>query len=127
MTMKEKRAAIRNFLRTPVWTDEKLCALLAHAESGRLIYTSCCCLIGVATADHALGSLDEHPGNVGHYQRARLLPYAVRAEAAYHYLALYNDASRRRILRPIIRAELKRRELVRIKSEYQGELVNATI
>lgn len=129
MTRTQKRKqAIRAFLRTPVWTDEKLCALLAHAES-KLAFKSCCCLIGTATADHALrGANDEYTRS--HYMEAIDLPKALEAEIAYKYLTDYwNDGARRRILRPIIRAELKRREHLRIPVELESkqELVYATI
>ncbi len=58
---------IRAFLRTPVWTEEKLCALLAHAES-RLALWSCCCLIGCANADHALRGSVLEDGWGEHYE-----------------------------------------------------------
>lgn len=124
--LRAKKQAIRAFLRTEVWTEEKLCALLAHAED-KLSYWSCCCLIGCANADHALQPNRDCAGYIGahaaHLQEARRLPLASVAEIAFCALSDLrdddgmlrvdeSDAQRRRIVRPIIRAELKRRALV---------------
>ncbi len=112
----QRKQHIRNFLRTPVWTDEKLCALLAHAES-ILSFNSCCCLIGVATADHALkGKTDSWWAP--HYHLAQDLPLAPDAHHAFCSLPEFPslpdaDVIRNRILRPIIKAELRRREISR--------------
>lgn len=121
--LRADKQAIRAFLRTGVWTEEKLCALLAHAED-KLSYWSCCCLIGCATADHALQSNWNCAGYIGayaaHLPEARCLPLANVAEMAFCTLSDLrdddgmlledeSDAQRRRIIRPIIRAELKRR------------------
>lgn len=133
MTKKqEHKQAIRAFLGTSIWTDEKLCALLAHAES-KLRFVSCCCLIGVATADHALRGETTYWLNK-HYCVAKQLPLASEAENAYLWLNgsigsdEQDDANRRRVLRPIIRAELKRREHLRtLELESKQELVYAAI
>ncbi len=109
------KQAIRRFLRTPVWTDEKLCQLLAHAES-KLAFKSCCCLIGVANNDHTLrGENSDYIDPYSHYHDARDLPYATAAETAYKWIGLHNytDETRRRILRPIIRAEIRRRDQIK--------------
>ncbi len=121
MTLREQKQAIRAFLRTPVWTEEKLWALLAHAQD-KLSMWSCCCLIGVATADHALKCQNHKVGeHWWHYHQAYELPLAKEAELAFLQLGgnrglcgpqgdpYYADALRRRQIRPIIRAELRRR------------------
>src|SRR4051812_49852972 len=46
------KKAIRAFF--PNYTTERLAGYLAHAQDGKLFYTSCCCFIGGATAGHAL-------------------------------------------------------------------------
>lgn len=114
------------------YTDERLAMLQAHTEDGRLAYTSCCCFIGVATADHALrgkagfvqemaltGSLPEPMAAAlvaTHYRQASHLPGAARAEEAYWWLGV-DDHERRHNLLPIIRAEMNRRELARVMQE----------
>ncbi len=116
MTLREQKQAIRAFLQTPVWTEEKLCALLVHAQD-KLSLWSCCCLIGVATADHALqGRLGLRAPYGGHFLVSRHLPLALKAEEAFDQLAhpwdtfgADGDELRRRRIRPIIRAELRRR------------------
>lgn len=121
--LQEHKGAIRAFLRTEVWTEEKLCALLAHAED-KLTYWSCCCLIGVATANHALRERAKEGGWMetnSHYFIAKELPFAREAETAFSelgrpqefppngYSPEKSDVLRRLRIRPIIRAELRRR------------------
>lgn len=108
---KQNKAAIRTFLRQG-YTDERLVMLLAHAQSGRLVYQSCCCLIGVSTADHPLrgkmtiDEIDDTP----HYNSKDLdSPAALLAERSYAALAPINS-ERRRILIPIVSAEIRRRD-----------------
>lgn len=123
---------ISEFLRT-AYTDDKLAALLAHAEDGKLAYTSCCCFIGVATADHALqGQLktgtytlpEDH-----HYKRAERLEGATGAEFAYMLLSRKGDfdaadAERRTKLIPLIHAEIARREAERNSEASKPELAH---
>ncbi len=92
---------------------------------------SCCCLIGVATANHALmprilygnQTADEIDAWGGHYGVSREYPLAESAERAFLELGGNHkmfaspsgdqpeaDELRRRRIRPIIRAELRRRE-----------------
>ncbi len=52
------KKAIRAFF--PNYTTERLTAYLAHAQDGKVFYSSCCCFIGGATADHALRSQIRH-------------------------------------------------------------------
>lgn len=53
----------------PNYTTERLTAYLAHAQDGRVFYSSCCCFIGGATADHALQGRCEM-NDYSHYQAA---------------------------------------------------------
>jgi hypothetical protein len=114
----ELKKAIRAFF--PNYTTERLAAYLAHAQDGKVFYTSCCCFVGGATADHALqGRCDTN--DYTHYRAAKLLPGADRAEAAFFDLgrpqykypiapdSLKDDFQRRRVLIPMMKAELRRR------------------
>src|SRR6185312_16957066 len=95
------------------YSDERLAALIAHCEDGKLIYGSCCCLIGSANADHALSAEWITAGKT-HYDDARLLPYAIAAEREFYNLGFgtdhddYHSARRERLL-PILYAERDRR------------------
>lgn len=127
MTAKEVRQHIRAFMQAH-YTDERLTWLLAHARAGKLAYNSCCCFIGVATADHALQgvnllssmlSLESPKVDTTHLHLAKRLPGAQQAENAYSQLGSYDsrlgglvcygDDQRRRILIPMILAEMRRR------------------
>ena len=112
------KRTIRQFLRTS-YSDERLSWLLAHAESGKLAYQSCCCLIGVATADHPLcGKADLSQSTPRHYELARMLPGAKEAEMAYWELGYVggsrlhksSDELRRRRLIPMVRAVIRARD-----------------
>ncbi len=113
---RERKNHIRSFMRAH-YTDERLAWLLSHARAGILDYLSCCCFIGIPTADHALRG----KGVSGlHYDRALSLPGAAEAEESflkiYHSARLYfpqgreRDDARIRILIPMVKAEMRRRE-----------------
>lgn len=76
------------------------------------------------TADHALSSVVV--GGSAHYSQARSLPGARAAEAAFLRLAIKSDIGRRRVLIPMIRAEMKRRAKIRVQTEWKEELVAMT-
>ena len=111
---------IRKFLAAN-YSDEKLAALLAHAESGRLGWNSCCCVVGIATATHplqtatAFGEMRASSTGDWHLEEARRLPYAVEAENEFLHIA-WSDAGRRERLLPLIHEEMERRE----RSEIAG-------
>lgn len=107
----ELKQPIRAFMREH-YTDERLAQLLAHAQEGKLAYYSCCCFIGVATANHALRLKDVRVHHNEHYERAQLLSGSRDAEYAFLLIG-HTDAQRRRLLIPMIRAEMKRRDTLR--------------
>jgi hypothetical protein len=119
--LRRGKQAIRQFLRT-AYTDERLIWLLAHTRSGKLTYQSCCCLIGVATADHPLqGKTDVNEASTGHYHLARKFVGSREAEQAYWQFGyikgsrsiLSSDELRRRRLVPLILGEMRRRHRTR--------------
>jgi hypothetical protein len=107
---KQSKQAIRNFMQLH-YTDERLAQLLAHAQEGKLSFMSCCCFIAIPTANHALRQRGE---TGGHLLIARTLPGAIEAELAF--MSLGQDTRRRRILIPMVRAEMRRRERVTLES-----------
>jgi hypothetical protein len=117
LQLRRNKQAIRQFLRT-AYTDERLIWLLAHARSERLAYRSCCCLIGVATANHSLkGKADVNDASAAHYHLARKFVGAREAEQAYWEFGYIggsrscrsSDELRRRRLIPLILSEMRRR------------------
>lgn len=127
------KQAIRAFMQAN-YSDERLAMLLAHAQEGKLAFDSCCCFIGIPSAPHALASNGERaqPEPTHHRVYGNLLRGAREAEKAFNYLGVgkswsYSlmDAKRRRILIPMIRAEMRRRErLVKEQIEFGVELQN---
>ena len=119
---------IRKFLATS-YSDEKLAALLAHAESGRLSYSSCCCLIGIPTANHALHGAEQmvyNPSSHVHLSR-KTLPFAREAEEEFYRLAddRKDDRQRRKRLLPLIREEMERREIGDHRRAETGRVIGA--
>lgn len=116
-------AIISDFLRT-AYTDEKLAALLAHAEDGRLTHSSCCCVLGIPTADHALRGKSQWVEP--HYFEA-VNNWGTAAGCAFAGLAA-SDELRRAKLIPLIHAEMARREQERSAEAHQvmgcGEPLN---
>jgi hypothetical protein len=108
----ERKQALRAFMQMH-YTDEKLAALLAHARDGKLMYWSCCCFIGLHNAPHAYAS-SMLSGESQHFSIAYSLKGGEEANTAYAQLSKNDsDTERRRILIPIIRAEMWRREYAR--------------
>lgn len=116
MTHREAKGHIRAFMQVH-YTDERLAQLLAHAQQGRLEFHSCCCFIGITTADHALATGYKF-GQMGHYLTAKAMQGAVAAEEAFLRLDMSArktgmifsaSANRSRILIPMVRAEMRRR------------------
>jgi hypothetical protein len=103
------------------YTDEKLAALLAHAEDGKLVHASCCCVLGIPTADHALRGKTqwEQP----HYFEA-VDRFGTAVGCAYNALAK-SDAERRAKLIPLIKSEMSRREALRNLTQELSDLGEA--
>lgn len=109
----EARQSIIGFLQTE-FTDERLAALLAHAEDGKLAFWSCCCFAGVPTAMHALRGEDHgyetNGGFAEHWAHPNWnLERRCKMSNAFAMLA-FTDEDRRAELVPLIRAEMARRE-----------------
>jgi len=114
----ERKRHIRAFMQAH-YTDERLAQLLAHAQDGKLGFISCCCFVGIATADHALRGGDESIGE--HYGDAMEFVGAQEAEDSYNHLyriggrglnwaeTAERNSLRRRVLIAMIRTEMKRR------------------
>jgi hypothetical protein len=124
--LRQRKQAIRSFMREH-YTDERLAMLLAHAQEGRLSYLSCCCFIGTTTARHPLR--DGRSMILGtrlrsrfdvvrpkHYNEAQKLSGAYEAETAFLEIA-YSDVARRRILIPMVRAEMRRRDRLAMSNQ----------
>jgi hypothetical protein len=116
MTLHQQRKElIRAHLRKN-FTNQVLADLLAHTQDGKLSYCSCCCLRGFYTADHPYMGENSHWFG-GHYMLAND-PAAVNAAPAYSELGggqRFKDLTgadnlRRRILIPMILAEMRRRD-----------------
>lgn len=104
------------------YTDERLAMLLAHAEDGKLAFNSCCCFIGIPTAEHALAGDDERrEPNIMHHHVARKWAGGKEAEYAYAGFGL-SDAERRTKLIPLIKAEMERRENLRSLTNGMDEV-----
>jgi hypothetical protein len=123
------------------YTDQRLAEVYAHCCDGRLSYASCCCLIGAANSPHPLRGPSLVSLLIdGHLKQARALHFAAAAEREYYRLGMSglrwlmirmlrpwvprkiawrmvsnfdDDAQRRKLLRPILEAEMRHRELQR--------------
>jgi hypothetical protein len=132
MVLHFDKQPVRDFLRN-YYTDARLAELLAHLQDGKFNYSSCCCFIGCATSDHELQTIDRmnmsfHGTWGDHLNEARRLSGADSAECAVLCMGNGDDkprgnARRSRILIPMVRAEMKRRERTRQQSEWKQELV----
>lgn len=109
---------IERFLQTE-YTDEKLAALLAHAEDGKLSFFSCCCFAGIPSATHTLQGERMHliyAGlNQGHHEVDGNL--FSKMSSAYSALAVSDEESRAKLI-PLIRAEIARRDS--LKQEFSA-------
>jgi hypothetical protein len=115
------------------YTDQQLAALLAHVRDGKFNYSSCCCFVGCVTADHALQTIDRSDMYLQgkHLNTARELSGANDADVSVLMMGNGGDkvsgnASRSRILVPMIRAEFRRRERIRQQAEWKQELVEVS-
>lgn len=133
--LRHDKAIIRSYMRER-YTDARLVMLLDHARSGKLAYRSCCCFIGITTADHELRGFmpfnpdlieQEYPGLHQHYQDALARIDEEdndNPENAYHRLG-ETDAMRICRLVPMILAEIKRRRMA--GTDMLPEILEATV
>jgi hypothetical protein len=110
-----KTENIQQFLRT-AYTYEGLVALLAHAEDGKLSFTSCTCLIGSVNPGHALMAAGEYCAG-SHLEESRKIEFAEAAEEEFKQLGdpgdgltPWSDELRRERIIPLICTEILRRE-----------------
>lgn len=107
------KAVLKDFMREH-YTDEKLRALLAHAEAGKLAYISCCCFVGIPSADHELkgkhgsGTIPDFSPS-SHLVLSELKTHP--ADKAYCFLATTDEVRRKRLI-PLIKEEMKRRNML---------------
>ncbi len=123
------KATIRSFMRAH-YTDAKLIQLLDHARGGRFSFYSCCCFIGIPTADHELKGHIRQSASTGevhaagpHYGKAFELDGAMAAEQSAFYLSVPRGgiASNQKLLSariiPMVLAEIRRR--LRVAQPHQ--------
>lgn len=118
-TLKQAKKDVRLFLRNH-YSDERLAMLLAHLQSGKFSYFSCCCFVGIPTAEHSLrGELFQGSEYGNHYAVAKGLIGALAAERGAFALGHIGvniesndsfDVARNKRLIAIVRAEMWRRE-----------------
>lgn len=115
------------------YTDERLAMLRAHAEDGKLAFFSCCCFIGVATADHPLHGKHDGVPFGRHYRAAQALSDVQSAERAAGalwrtsggpFLAYADQGFRARLL-PLILWEQCRRDRLHVQPESVQEFVGS--
>ncbi len=120
---------IKKFLQT-AYSDEKLAVLLAHAQDGKLKFLSCCCFVGLVTADHALCDETYIWSASSHYAKAITLTGALLAMHEFGQLAHPHsllgpeqwDEDRRTHLIPLILDEMERRAAIHLGIETEKEL-----
>lgn len=103
--------AIRAYLQK-YYTDQMLADTLAHAQDGKLSYASCCCLVGIPTAPHALQGNNwfDVRQDDNHEKWAILhFPEAIHAATEFFELSC-DDQIRRERLIPVLLEEISRRE-----------------
>lgn len=118
---KQDKRTIREYMAAQ-YSDERLAMLLAHAQSGRLSHFSCCCFAGIPTAEHALQT--EFAWSHGTSYTA--IPGGNGASAAYLRLGTndkvcFDEELRRRIVIPMVRAEMKRRSYAQAKKAFSEQ------
>lgn len=122
MNLKEAKGHVRDFLQKQ-YSDENLVKLLDHCRAGKFQFASCCCFVGIVTADHELMSEENYYHSCGHYLKAQHLVGALDGERGARVLGFtkeeirskqpmgYGDNQlRTRLLIPLAMAEIKRRQ-----------------
>ncbi len=127
--LRENKRIIRGFMAAQ-YTDARLVQLLDHCRAGKFAFTSCCCFVGVVTADHALRGEEGGYAHENHYDIAIELPDAASAEGATYMLGANgnwpgNDGLRMRRLIPMVKAEIRRRMAASKPTVTESELTTA--
>lgn len=109
---------ISEFLET-AYSDAQLAALLCHVQDGKFSYMSCCCFIGITTADHALrGEMGSVTASMmPHYDKACDTPNADKAENAFIEIGGADNPS---LIIPFVLAEMERRERLKIPASVSA-------
>src|SRR6185369_7170514 len=82
-TVEYRTENLQNYFRT-AYSYQDLVDVLAHAEDGKLSYTSCSCIVAAPTANHGLLGVGEYCElRLEHLEAARALPYALAAEEEF--------------------------------------------
>jgi len=134
--LQELKRPIRTFLQI-AYTDERLAALLAHAQQGKLAFDSCCCLLGCSNAPHSLLGKSERAsspngGLLHHWEVRRLAGYPPScanshpAEIAFSKLPGTFD-QRHHILIPVVKAEMRRRDRLKAQQAAQPAQVEVSV
>ena len=113
MEFKEAKRVVRAYLRS-AYTDRYLVLALDYARAGKLEYYSCCCFAGIPNAMHEGGKLRN---DLERTWTHHVLNCQEELDASNAYCCLRldgpstrtEDPARRRILIPMILAEIRRR------------------
>jgi hypothetical protein len=120
MNFKEAKQTIRDYFRT-AYSDEQLAELLDYTRAGKLRFMSCCCVAGFVTRAEGMAPLEPDQSmnyhSNGEFHILGDNPQWGVVSEAFNILARYEsgcddrrDAKRRRILIPMILAEIRRRQ-----------------
>lgn len=129
------------------YTDEQLAALLAHCQDGKFSFHSCCCLIGIPTADHALvgecngGIADTHywkmkgrcvsyePILIGKVNSTRMVVdySSIIYKAENELFLLCDDSVRRAVLIRLVQEEQQSREALKKEPSWAESHINAEL
>lgn len=117
LKLREIKGVLRAFV-VAHYSTERILQTIDHIRSGQMVYCSCCCFSGIATADHPLCGVNI-AWSSSHYKKSQELAGADLAEQMYYQLCDpnpipiedFNDdqSVRDRRLLPILLAELRRR------------------
>ncbi len=118
MNFKEAKQTIRDYFRT-AYSDDQLAEFLDYTRAGKLRFMSCCCVAGFVTRTKEMAPLELDESMNEHAKGLHILglpnPRLNRVSDAFSLLGhpavreTDRDALRRRILIPMILAEIRRR------------------
>jgi hypothetical protein len=127
--LQDSKRIVRSFMQS-YYSDANLIQLLDHARAGQFAYLSCCCFIGLLSADHALrGPNSDWINPASHYWLIKRSNKAAEAaETAARRLSklrplllqpgpIQDDVLRRRII-PMVLVEIRRRQRARLETSH---------